>query len=221
MYKCRQFFSWLQDNGLEIILPIRDQIIAAYLVNKMETAKSNNFITSSSAAIKWLHSLVNTKPNPVDSPIVQQIKGSARRQLHKPTNQKEPITLEQVNCMVDKLVGENRTLIDLRTAFSISLKFSLLFRHEEMSKLKACHLTELKDGKGMSIFIPQSKTDIFRDGSYAYISSTESRMSPISILKSYLSKCNIQIGQDAFIFTALSFHSSSQSYTPLLNRPLS
>lgn len=90
-----------------------------------------------------------------------------------------------------------------------------------MAQLKACHLTELKESNGMSIFIPHSKTDIFRNGSYAYISHTESRYSPISILKSYMSRCNIEIGQNVFIFTALSFHSSSKSYKPLLNRPLS
>lgn len=36
-----------------------------------------------------------------------------------------------------------------------------------------------------------------------------------------MTQCNIEIGQDAYLFTALSYHSSSSSYTPLLTRPLS
>lgn len=62
LYKCRQFFRWLQENGLNIEIPISDQVIAAFLVKNMEFAKSDNLITSSSAAIKWLHSLNNANP---------------------------------------------------------------------------------------------------------------------------------------------------------------
>ena len=36
-----------------------------------------------------------------------------------------------------------------------------------------------------------------------------------------MSRCIIQIGQDAFIFSALSFHSSTQEYKPLSSKPLS
>ena len=36
-----------------------------------------------------------------------------------------------------------------------------------------------------------------------------------------MAKCNIKIGQDVYLFTAMSFHSSTSSHTPLLSRPLS
>ena len=36
-----------------------------------------------------------------------------------------------------------------------------------------------------------------------------------------MAKCNIEIGQDVYLFTAMSFHSSTSSHTPLLSRPLS
>ncbi len=77
--------------------------------------------------------LINAKPNPVDSPIVQQIIVSAR---HKPPNQKEPITLEQVNCIIDKLVGEKFSLIELRTACYIALKFRYFSDMKKCPNLK-------------------------------------------------------------------------------------
>lgn len=68
------FFSWLTEGGFKINLIISDEILAAFLVDKLSEANSDSLIISISAAIKWLHSLINAKPNPVDSPIVQQIK---------------------------------------------------------------------------------------------------------------------------------------------------
>lgn len=222
LYNCKQFFKYLKELGIDVKLPIQDEIIAAYLVHKKNSANSDSVLTTSASAIKWIHSLINAKPNPVDSPIVQQIIISGRRQLHKPPVQKEPLPLETVQKVVNKFGGPNNNLMDLRIACYISIKFSLLFRHDEMAQLKASHISELPDGNGLSIFIPRSKTDIFREGSTTFISDTPANnYSPVSILKSYLAKCNTKIGEDVFVFTALSYHPKQQSHIPLKNKPLS
>ena len=221
MYNCRHFFNYLKEMQIDIKLPIQDEIIAAYLVHKKNSAKSDSVLTSSASAIKWIHSLVNSKPNPVDSPLVQQIIHSARRQLHNPPVQKEPISLDTVKKVVNKFGGPNNNLMDLRIACYVSLKFSSLFRHDEMTQLKASHISELPEGNGLSIFVPRSKTDIFRDGSTTVISDFSENYSPVSILKLYLSKCNTKIGEDVFVFTALSYRAKQQAYVPLKNKPLS
>ena len=95
---------------------------------------------------------------------------------------KTPISLEQVKSIIDTFSGPDNKLIDLRTACYVSLKYVLLLRHDEMAQIKACHISELSDGKGISIFIPRSKTDIFKDGSTAVISNTLDKYSPVVIL---------------------------------------
>ena len=64
--------------------------------------------------------------------------------------------------IIDNFAGPNNNLIELRTACYIARKFALLFRHDEMAQMKACHISELPEGKSLSIFIPRPKTDVFR-----------------------------------------------------------
>ena len=194
-------FAWLKELNIVIKLPIQDEIIAAFLVIVRSNTNSESAINSTAAALKRLHSLVNSKSNPVDSPIVQHII-SGRRNLHKPPVQKAPISLEQVKSIIDTFSGPDNKLIDLRTACYVSLKYVLLLRHGEMAQIKACHIS---DGKGISILIPRSKTNIFRDGSTAVISNTLDKYSPVVILQRYMSECGIRIGQYVFIFTPLSY----------------
>ena len=150
--------------------------------------------------------MINADPNHIDSPLVQNIILSGRKALHKPPNQKEPITRTQVREIIDTFGQSDCTLMQLRKACYISLSFVLLFRHDEMAQLKANHLHPLPNDKGIKIFIPRSKTDIFRDGSYTYIPSSNDIYSPCDILKRYMAGCNIKIGEETLIFTALSFN---------------
>lgn len=221
LYKCRKFFAWIKEMCTNIKLPIQEEVMAAYFVQLKEKANSDSVLTSAAAAIKWVHTLVNAKINPVDAPIVQQILVSARRQLHKPPIQKEPITLEQVKRIVDQLGGADNTLMELRTACYVSLKFALLFRHDEMVQIKASHIEELPNNKGFSIFIPRSKTDIFSEGNKAYLSDTHTSYSPVAILRNFMSRSSVTIGQDVHLFTALSYHPSIKMYKPHVNKPLS
>ena len=221
LYKSRQFFAWLSNLQIKIILPIQDKIIAAYLVDIKSHCNSDSTFISTAASLKWLHSLVNSKPNPVDAPIVQQIINSGKKTLHKPPVQKLPLSLHHVKSIIDKFGSPSNSLLELRTACYISLKYALMFRHDEMAQLKANHLTLLPDDKGLSIFIPRSKTDVFREGSTAYISNSFNKYSPVSLLQRYISGCDITIGQDSFIFTPLSYFSSTKSYKPILHKSLS
>ena len=94
LYKIRQFFSWLKEMNIAIKLPIRDEIIAVFIVDQSSSEKSVSATITLASAVKWLHSLVNSKPNPVDSPIVQQTINAEKRKLHKPPVQKKPLSLD-------------------------------------------------------------------------------------------------------------------------------
>ena len=211
-YKCREFFNWLQQNHCTLTLPINERIIAGFVSHSISKSNSDSVIVTTAAAIK---------NNPVDSPLVQNIIMGGRKQLHKPPTQKEPVTLGQVRKITEKFATPDSLLMQLRTACYVSLSFVLLFRHDEMSQIKASHIHILPESKGLKIFIPRSKTDVFRDGTFTYVPSSVDPYLPTNILRRYMFACNIEIGQDAFIFTALSFQSRTNSYKYLANRPLS
>ena len=75
---------------------------------------------SSAAAIKWIHGLMNITRNPVDSPLVQQVVSNAKRFLHNPPNQKLPLTLSQLKMVLDNLVREESTPLELGPVYSRS-----------------------------------------------------------------------------------------------------
>ncbi len=221
LYKCREYLGWLKMHGFSSKFPDNEKIIAAYFEKKFENAKSDSTVITTSSAIKWLYSLINSKQNPVDSPIVQQIILSHKRSLHKSPVQKEPLSLEQVKAIVQKFASPESSLMQLRTACYVTFQFSLLFRHDEMAQVKANHLELLPNDLGISVFIPRSKTDIFRDGDKTYLSTTGKEFCPVKILQRYMAECNIEMGDDSFLFSPLSYHASSNSYKPLTTKALS
>ena len=221
LYKCRQFLTWVKSQGLPASLPFSVEVISVYLHQSKLHVTSDSPLITSVAALKWLHSLVNPQSNPLDSPMVQNILISCRRQTHRPPTHKQPISLSQVRDITTLMTGPDSSLADIRTACYVSLKYALLFRHTEMAELKASHFTPLPDKSGFSIFVPKSKTDIFRDGSTVILADSTGDFSPVSILLKFLSMSGISIGQDLFLFTPITFHQRTQSYSRADNRPLS
>ena len=57
----------------------------------------------------------------------------------------------------------------------------------------------------------RSKTDIYREGSYVYIS--ESKYCPVGVLRRYLDLSGIDVCSTLPLFRPLVFHRSSSSYT--------
>ena len=220
-YRCRHFIRWLHLHQCSVIFPIDDEILAKYLCDLKSRASSDSVVTSAAAAIKWIHALSNTNRNPVDSPVVQQIISGAKRSLHKPPSQKCPLTLSQLHLILDVFAQHDCTTLQLRTACYVALKYALLFRHNEIADLKANHIFALPDNQGLRIFIPKSKTDVFRDGDFGYIADTQDSYSPVKILKKFLDRLGISIGEDKFVFTPLTFCAKTKTYKPTRDKPLS
>ena len=178
-------------------------------------------MSTTAAAIKWLHSLMNVQCNPVDSPIIQQIVVSYRKDLHRPPVQKKPLTFGQLMKILDIFAKEKCSLIQLRTACYVCIKFTLLFRHNEIAEMKGSHISYLPNDQGLQVFIPKSKTDTFRQGNVAFIPFASEVHSPYQILLRFMNESGIGVGDDRFIFTPLTFCSSTKSYKCTQNKPLS
>ena len=63
------------------------------------------------------------------------------------------------------------------------------------------------------IFLPRSKTDIYRERNYVYISASSSKYCPVSVLRRYLNLCGINNKSTLPLFRPLTFHLSNSSYT--------
>ena len=122
--KCREFLAWLKVQNIPLLFPIKVHAIAAFIVHKSKFANSDSTIVSIAAAIKWLHS--NTQSLGLTSNATTSYI-SERRKLHKPPVQKEPLPFSLVKAIIDRFGQSDCSLINLRTACYVSLKFTLLF----------------------------------------------------------------------------------------------
>ena len=60
------------------------------------------------------------------------------------------------------------------------------------------------------IFLPRSKTDIYREGNYVYIRASSSKYCPVGVLRRYLNLSGIYNNSTLSLFRP---HSSNSSYT--------
>ena len=68
-------------------------------------------------------------------------------------------------------------LKDLRIAALCTLGFAGSFRFSELSNILCKHIVFLEDH--INIFVPHSKTDVYREGNVVYIAKTLSKYCPV------------------------------------------
>ena len=120
------------------------------------------------AALKWFHSFVpDDGPNPLDNACCKNLIECAKRTRSNPVHKKKPVDPAIIRSIIDRHGAEEASLKDLRIAAISSLGFAGFFRFNELANIQPKHLT-FCDGF-VKIFVPRSKTDVYREGNYVYI----------------------------------------------------
>ena len=65
----------------------------------------------------------------------------------------------------------------------------------------------------MSIFIPRSKTDIYREGNIVYIDRLHNKYCPVNLVIRYIETAGIDFKPTLPLFRSVSYHRSSNSYS--------
>ena len=78
-------------------------------------------------------------------------------------------------------------LKDLRISVIVLLSFAGFFRFKELANIRASHIEFAHDH--ISIFVPSSKTDVYREGNKAIIAHTGNATCPVNMV---LSICLLQ-----------------------------
>lgn len=205
-----KFIQWCNCKGCRISLPIPAVLACGYLVNVYDQSKSYSSVVLVHAALKWFHSFAPTViPNPLDTQLCHSIIEAAKR-AKKPVCKKLPVTPEMIRKILDKYARDDN-IKNLRLACICAIGFAGFFRFDELSRMAASHL-EFKEDY-LKIFVPKSKTDIYRDGMYVYVKRLESKYCPVALLERYLNVLDIDKDSDLPIFRAVTFNKRSKSYT--------
>ena len=184
------------------VIPADPLDVSLYLVHLSRSSQSPAPIDKAVAGLSWAHKLAGV-PDPTLSTIVTFTHDGFKRRLSKPVTKKEPVTPEIIKGLISSYIlpkGFNPlNLMNIRTVTMCVIAYAGFLRYDELVNIRLKHLTFTE--YGLRIFIPSSKTDIYRGGRNVVISKLDSQSCPVSILKSYMSL--IQVQPDSLIFRSL------------------
>ena len=100
---------------------------------------------------------------------------------------------------------------DVRIAALCSLAFAGFFRYNELCNIAPSHIEF--HSQYIKIFVPRSKTDLYREGNYVFISASGTPYCPVDVLRKYMNLPDIHDKSNLPLFRPLVFHSSNSSYT--------
>ena len=65
----------------------------------------------------------------------------------------------------------------------------------------------------MTIFIPRSKTDVYREGNIVYINGVDNKYCPVNLVKKYMKAASISLDSNLPLFRLLIHYKKSNSYS--------
>ena len=144
---------------------------------------------------------LNRHNDPLEDKLVKCMLESALHSLASKPNSKKKLSADFIKSIVTTV--DTTCLQDLRNCSIISLSYSLLLRHDEVSHLLCSHISNVKGG--LSFFISSSKTDVHKNGKSLILAKEDSPVSVYNLLSTYLSLANLRLGADHFLFGPISF----------------
>ncbi|MBX3709493.1 MAG: tyrosine-type recombinase/integrase [Gammaproteobacteria bacterium] len=193
----RHFITW---GGK---LPTTTDVIVTYL--HTHAAKLNaRTLARRLIALKNWHVLQGFS-DPTNHPLVKKTLTGIKHLHGKPKEKARALAMEELSQMVGYLKSLD-TLIAMRNMALLLVGFFGAFRRSELVNIKWEHITFMPEG--IEIIIPRSKTDQSGEGQVCAIPYGEDSLCPVTALKNWCEKTDIQSG---FIFCAIDRHDKISS----------
>jgi len=193
-------------------LPFPLSVVSLYLFEVQQSCASSSSVILAHAALNLLHSFVPSLDRiPLDSEFCRNIIESAKCQKSQPVMKKKPISTEMIRRILYIHNKKDANLKNLRIAALCSFVFAGFFPYDELCNIVPKHIEFQSDY--VRIFVPRSKTDVYREGHFVYISASGSKYCPVGVLQRYLDLSGIDLHSPLPLFRPLVFHRSTSSYT--------
>ena len=163
------------------VLPANKFHIVLYMIHLLQTGKTFPVIRMSYFATNCFHSIVGYQ-NPCPTSLPYNAVEGIKRILAYSTTKKSPVTVSQLCEMYNYF--ETKTILICVLSFMGFLRFS------EVIKLSRCDIT--KNKAFLSIFIEKSKTGVYREGSWVYLTKLDTVLCPIELVSQNFKKGNIR-----------------------------
>ena len=185
------------------VLPADPLYVAIYLLELFRAARTAAPIRLAFYAISWAHRLAGVV-DPTLSVLPKLVKEAAPRVLTGFSNKKDPITVSMLSKVVAKYGHLGANIMDLRLAAMCLVSFAGFLRYQELANLRFCDV-QFCSGY-MKLFLERSKTDVYRDGVWVFVSQVNSSRCPVAMLRRYLSMAGFSGYSEAFIFRGITRH---------------
>ena len=149
--------------------------------------------------------------NPLDNDFCRNILEPAKRISDKPVSKKTPLSANIIKRIIDSYAGPQCSLKHLRIATIYTLGFAGFLRYNELCNILPSHLNFYDTY--MTIFIPRSNTDVYREGNIVYVDSVDSKYCPVILVKKYMTAAGISSESNLPLFRPLIFYKKSNSYS--------
>ena len=208
----RKFLDWSKSRHFSMQLPFPLSVVSLYLFEVQQSGASSSSVILAQVALKWLHSFVpSLDRGPLDSEFCRNIIESAKRQKSQLVMKKKPFSTEIISSILDIHNKKDANLKNLRIVALCSLAFAGFFRYEELCNIVPKHIEF--HSKYTRIFVLRSKTDVYREGNFVFISASGSKYCPVGVLQRYLDLSGIDLSSPLPLIRSLVFHRSTSSYT--------
>ena len=194
-YGFKHWTTWRRSHPEIPCLPVSGQHLAVYIAVAIQKNCPFGRVDSVCLGLSWLHRALGLQ-NPCDSSTVTMLREAAKRILSKAVRKKEPLSPKDLRALAQRL--RFGTLIDLRTLTVAVLSYAGFLRFDEVSTLRANHIT-FEPGY-VRLFIDHSKTDQHNEGREVLIAKIGSFACPVGVLRSYMKRARVTKG---FIFRPL------------------
>ena len=164
------------------------------------TGKTFPVIRISYFAINYFHSIVEYQ-NPCPTSLPYNVLEGINRILAYSATEKSPVTVSQLYEMYNYFGANTISLSNLRTTLIPVLSFMVFLRFNEVVKLRRCDIIINKTF--LSLFIEKSETDVYREGSWVYLTKVDTALCPIELISHYFKKGNIRDNYQKCIFRGI------------------
>ena len=216
--KYQQYFNAWRKWGTDLnvsFLPGNPLHIGLYILHKIQPGHSLPTIDATLFAIKFYHTSL-LKTDLCQHSLVNNMFEAAKRLSNLKTKKKLALRPNELKQTYDHLSANQSSLENLRFLNICLIASTGFTRLNEVTSIKGYDI--IFAATSMKIFIEKSKTDIYREEAWVYISRSHN-MCPMKYLEDYLRLVNINISSSQHIFRAIS--KGKKSRLRRKNKPIS
>jgi len=190
-----RFIDWCRESGYSPFAPpsgSHELLIGLFIAAMAKARKLKpTSLTSYLAGIRHFYTEKGVRVDTRHEEIRRAMSG-IRRELGTKQTQKLPLTTENIKLLIDS-IGTGTKPIEIRDKAIILFGFAGAFRRSELVGIDYEHLNF--GPRGVSVFIPNSKTD--QDGAGRSVDipfSSDERYCPVRALQAWLQRCEVISG---------------------------